>query len=66
LAKELNVDIVPFGIKGAYEIYPPHKKLPKSGTVKIKFFEKVSVKDYTVEELVNKNFETIKKWVENK
>ncbi|MGL6066226.1 MAG: AMP-binding protein [Cetobacterium sp.] len=64
LAKELNADIVPFGIKGAYEIYPPHKKLPKSGLVKIKFFEKVSSKDYSIEELVDKNFKTIKEWVE--
>ncbi|MGL5089181.1 MAG: AMP-binding protein [Cetobacterium sp.] len=66
LAKELNADIVPFGIKGAYEIYPTNKKLPKSGAVKIKFFERVSVKDYSVEELVNKSFETIKEWLEKK
>ncbi|MGL5970596.1 MAG: 1-acyl-sn-glycerol-3-phosphate acyltransferase, partial [Cetobacterium sp.] len=66
LAKELNADIIPFGIKGAYEIYPPHKKLPKSGNVKIKFFPKVSVDTLTVEELVNKNYNTIKNWVENK
>ncbi|MGL4988316.1 MAG: AMP-binding protein, partial [Cetobacterium sp.] len=66
LAKELNADIIPFGIKGAYEIYPPHKKLPKSGNVKIKFFPKVSVDSLTVEELVRKNYNTIKNWVENK
>ncbi|MGL5918797.1 MAG: lysophospholipid acyltransferase family protein, partial [Cetobacterium sp.] len=66
LAKELNADIIPFGIKGAYEIYPPHKKLPKSGRVKIKFFPKVSVDSLTVEELVRKNYNTIKNWVENK
>lgn len=66
LAKELGADIVPFGIKGAYELFPAHRKTPARGTVKVKFFPKVSPASLTVEEIVEKNFKDIKKWVEAK
>ncbi|MGL5703212.1 MAG: lysophospholipid acyltransferase family protein, partial [Cetobacterium sp.] len=64
LAKELGADIVPFGIKGAYELFPAHRKTPTSGTVKVKFFPKVSPTSLNVEEIVKKNFKDIKEWVE--
>ncbi|WP_294094009.1 AMP-binding protein [uncultured Cetobacterium sp.] len=64
LAKELGADIVPFGIKGAYELFPAHRKTPTSGTVKVKFFPKVSPTSLSVEEIVKKNFKDIKEWVE--
>nr|WP_307774939.1 AMP-binding protein [uncultured Cetobacterium sp.] len=66
LAKELKADIVPFGIRGAYELFPAQKKLPKSGTVEIKFFDKVSVENDSVEKVVEKNFNLIKNWVYEK
>ncbi|MGL4511159.1 lysophospholipid acyltransferase family protein, partial [Cetobacterium sp.] len=64
LAKELNADIVPFGIKGAYELFPAHRKMPKSGTVKIKFFPRVSSETLPVEDIVKNNFNEIKEWVD--
>lgn len=66
LAKELEVDIVPFGIKGAYDLFPAQRKFPKKGEVSIKFFEKIDAKKLTVEDIVNKNFNDIQNWVYNK
>lgn len=64
LSKELNADIQPFAIKGAYELFPAHRKMPKKGKVKIKFFEKVSPEKLDVEKIVSTNFLEIKEWVE--
>lgn len=64
IAKELGVDVVPFAIKGAFELYPPHKKFPKSGEVTIKYFKPVSSKDLTVDQLVKENTKVIKDWLE--
>lgn len=66
LAKELNVDIVPFGIKGAYEAFPANKKIPKFSKVKIKFFSSISPTNKTYDEIVNESREVIKKWLEEK
>ncbi|WP_432204388.1 AMP-binding protein [Cetobacterium somerae] len=66
LAKELNAEVVPFGIKGAYELFPAHQKMPERGTVKIKFFPKVSCESLSVEEIVKKNYTDIKEWVEKR
>ena len=63
LAKELGVNIIPFGIKGAYDLFPANKKLPKKGTVDIKFFPKIITDKLTVEEIVNKNFNDIRNWL---
>lgn len=41
LSKELNIPVVPFVIKGAYDLYPPSAKHPHSGKVDVKFLEKV-------------------------
>lgn len=66
LAKELNVDIIPFGLKGAYELFPAHRKIPKRGTVKIKFFPRVSPEKLSIEEIINNNFNEIKEWVDKR
>ncbi|MEG1583006.1 MAG: 1-acyl-sn-glycerol-3-phosphate acyltransferase, partial [Cetobacterium sp.] len=66
LAKELNADIQPFGIKGAYELFPAHRKIPEKGKVKIKFFPKMSTDKLDVEQIVATNFSQIKEWVEKK
>lgn len=65
LAKELNVEVVPFGIKGAYSLFPAQNKFPKKGKVKIKFFKRMSVESLSIEEIVEKNFKEIKEWTEN-
>ncbi|WP_291259889.1 AMP-binding protein [Fusobacterium sp.] len=64
LAKELNVDIVPFGIKGAYEAFPSNSKFPKPAKVEIKFFSPLSPKDKTYDEIVDETREVLVNWVE--
>jgi len=66
LSKELNVPIVPFGIKGAYEAYPTDKKFPKSGNVEIKFFEPINPEEKTYEEISDEVREVVKAWVDTK
>lgn len=64
LAKELNIPIVPFGIKGAFEAFPSNSKFPKSSNVEIKFFERLEPKDMSYEEIVEKTRDCISNWVE--
>lgn len=64
LAKELNIPIVPFGIKGAFEAFPSNSKFPKSSNVEIKFFERIETKDMSYEEIVEKTRDCISNWVE--
>ncbi|WP_349763706.1 AMP-binding protein [Fusobacterium sp. SYSU M8D902] len=64
LAKELNVDILPFGIKGAYEAFPSNSKFPKPAKVEIKFFPPISPKDKSYDEIVDETREVLLNWVE--
>ncbi|MCF2638516.1 AMP-binding protein [Fusobacterium varium] len=64
LAKELNIPIVPFGIKGAFEAFPSNSKFPKSSNVEIRFFERIEPKDMSYEEIVEKTRDCIFNWVE--
>ncbi len=64
LAKELNIPIVPFGIKGAFEAFPSNSKFPKSSDVEIRFFERTEPKDMSYEEIVEKTRDCISNWVE--
>ena len=64
LAKELNIPIVPFGIKGAFEAFPSNSKFPKSSDVEIKFFERIEPKDMSYEEIVEKTRDCISNWIE--
>ena len=64
LAKELNVEIIPFGIKGAYEAFPSNKKLPRPSKVEIQFFDGILPDGKSYDEIVNEARERIKKWVE--
>ena len=64
LAKELNIPIVPFGIKGAFEAFPSNSKFPKSSDVEIRFFERIEPKDMSYEEIVEKTRDCISNWVE--
>ncbi|WP_410208367.1 AMP-binding protein [Fusobacterium sp.] len=64
LSKELNVEVIPFGIKGAYEAFPTGKKFPRPSKVEINFFEGIDPQGKTYDEIVNEARNTIKKWVE--
>lgn len=61
LAKELNVPIYPFVLKGAYEAFPYNKKFPKRNNISVQFLEKIESQDKTVEELVEETKNSIAK-----
>ena len=61
LAKELNVPIYPFVLKGAYEAFPYNKKFPKRNNIPVQFLEKIESQDKTVEELVEETKNSIAK-----
>ena len=61
LAKDLNVPIYPFVLKGAYEAFPYNKKFPKRNNVSVQFLERIEPKDKTVEELVEETKNNIAK-----
>lgn len=56
LAKELNVDIQPFIISGAYDLFPANKKIPKTGNLEIEFLNRInnSELDLSYDEIVEK------------
>jgi long-chain acyl-CoA synthetase len=64
LAKELNIPVVPFGLKGAYEAMPFGCTIPKRSNVEIKFFSPIYPENLTLEEIVDKTKGTIRAWVE--
>ena len=61
LAKELNVPIYPFVLKGAYEAFPYNKKFPKRNNVSVQFLERIEPNNKTVEELVEETKNNIAK-----
>ena len=63
LSKELNVPVVPFGIKGAYKAMPYGSKFPSMYHIKIKFFDKICPENLTIEEIVEKSKEEIESWL---
>lgn len=63
LSKELNVPVVPFGIKGAYKAMPYGSKFPSMYPIKIKFFDKIYPENLTIEEIVEKSKEEIQSWL---
>ncbi|MEE0137755.1 AMP-binding protein [Fusobacterium ulcerans] len=66
LAKELDIPVVPFGIRGAFEAFPANTKFPKASKIEVKFFEKVSPEGLNYDEIVEKTRESLVKWVEDK
>lgn len=65
LAKELNVDVQPFVIKGAYECWPTGQKFPKSSKVEIKFLDRIeNTGSMTYEEIVDKSYNFVKNELE--
>ncbi len=65
LAKELNVEVVPFGIKGAYEAFPSNSKFPKPSQVEIKYFEPISPEGKSYDEIVKETRDVIAHWVKS-
>ena len=63
LSKELNVPVVPFGIKGAYKAMPYGSKFPSMYPIKLKFFDKIYPENLTIEEIVEKSKEEIQSWL---
>ena len=59
LAKELNVDVQPYVISGAYELFPTGKKFPKPGKISIEFLDKIKVEDLSYDEIVDKSYKAI-------
>ena len=60
IAKELNVDIQPYVIKGAYEAFPIGKKLPKMSNISLEFLDRIEVTNLTYDEIVEKAYNVIK------
>ena len=65
LAKELNVDVQPYVISGAYELFPANKKFPRPGKITVEFLDKMKVENLTYDEIVNKTYTVIKNKVES-
>ena len=59
LAKELNVDIQPYVISGAYELFPTGKKFPKPGKISVEFLDKIKVENLSYDEIVDKSYKAI-------
>jgi long-chain acyl-CoA synthetase len=59
LAKEMNVPVIPFGIRGAFEAFPTNSKLPKASKIEIKFFNKISPEKLSYDEIVEKTRESL-------
>ena len=64
IAKELNVDVQPYVIDGAYELFPAGKKLPKPGKITVEFLDKIEVENLTYDEIVNEAYTVIKNKIE--
>ena len=66
LAKELNVPIYPFVLKGAYEAFPYNQKFPKKHDLAVEFLERIEPENETVEEIVEETRNKIEKVYKNK
>lgn len=65
LSKELDVPVVPFGIKGAYEAYPIGVTIPRPKKIYLNFFEKIVPMDLKVENIVKETKNKIEKWLKD-
>ncbi len=45
LAKELDIPVVPFGIRGAFEAFPANTKFPKASKIEVNSLRKYHLKD---------------------
>ena len=63
LSKELNIPVVPFGIRGAYESMPYGSSFPKSSPIDIKFFDEIEPEELTIDEIVQEARKEINDWL---
>lgn len=63
LSKELNIPVVPFGIRGAYEAMPYGSSFPKARPIDIKFFEEIEPEELSVDEIVKETKKEIHSWL---
>ncbi|MGL5204431.1 AMP-binding protein [Cetobacterium sp.] len=52
LSKELEIPVVPFVLKGAYELMPYGQNKPSSGEMSVTILNEISPKDKTIEEIL--------------
>ena len=63
LSKELNIPVVPFGIRGAYEAMPYGSSFPKATPIDIKFFDEIEPEELTIDEIVKDTKKEIHDWL---
>ena len=63
LAKEMNIPVVPFGIRGAYEAMTYGSVFPKASPIDIKFFDEIEPEELTVDEIVQESRKEIHDWL---
>jgi long-chain acyl-CoA synthetase len=61
LSKELEIDVQPFVIKGAYESMPRGKKFPRPKKIELEFLERISPKNLDIEVIVKETRAVIEK-----
>lgn len=66
LSKELDIPVVPFGIRGAYDSMPYGSSFPKPAPIDIKFFDEIEPEELTIEEIVKETRGEIKSWLDEK
>lgn len=66
LARELEVPVVTFGIRGAYDLMPYGSRVPKRGPVDIEFFEETLCEERSTEDFNREVRDRIKEWLEKK
>ena len=61
LATEFNLPVVPLTIDGAYDVMPPHAKLPKPGHIKLTIHKPIEApaEGHEIDKLMNETRETI-------
>lgn len=59
LSKELDIPVVPFVIKGAYDLMPYGTNFPKSGNMSVTILDEISPKDKSVETIISETVKSI-------
>lgn len=66
LSKELNISVIPFVIKGAYDLMPYGKRFPKHGKMEIEILDKINPENKSIEEIQKYTFNKISDKLKNK
>lgn len=62
-AKELDIEIQCIGIKGAFEAYSRHDKMPKfRSKIQVDVLDRISPTNLTIDEIIEKSFDVFKKY----